>query len=55
MIWLLPGLVSRLKSGMRTISVPVTEQRLFLKTLKAYHVSVIERRAAGKGGNLREQ
>lgn len=52
MMWLLPGLVYRLKSGMRTISVPVAEQRLFLKTLKTCHVNVVERRAAGKNGGV---
>ncbi len=55
MVWLLPSLVYRLKSGMRAISVPVAEQRLFLKTLKACHVHVVERRAAGRCDSLWQQ
>lgn len=55
MVWLLPRLVYRLRSGMRAISVPVAEQRLFLKTLKACHVNIVERRVEGSCGSLWEQ
>lgn len=55
MVWLLPGLVYRLKAGMRAVSVPVTEQRLFLKTLRARQVNVVDRRTAGGRNGMRRQ
>lgn len=45
--WLLPGLVYRLKSGMRTISMPVPDQRAFLHALRNHHVRIAGRRLTG--------
>ncbi|MBI1733196.1 MAG: DUF1631 family protein [Gammaproteobacteria bacterium] len=45
-IWTLPGLVRRLKHGMRTVSIPLQEQVLFLKTLRAHQLRVLRQRSA---------
>ena len=44
-IWMLPGLLYRLKRGMRAAGIPLDEQLLFLKTLRAYHLSMLGQRA----------
>jgi hypothetical protein len=36
-IWMLPGLIYRLKLGMKSISLPLKIQADFLSQLKAYH------------------
>jgi hypothetical protein len=41
-IWMLPGLIYRLKNGMKTIPVPLKTQADFLSELKLYHTRVTE-------------
>jgi hypothetical protein len=41
-IWMLPGLIYRLKSGMKSISLPLKIQADFISALKAYHAHITE-------------
>lgn len=44
-IWALPGLVHRLRRGMRAIPMSIHDQMLFLRTLRAYHLRMIGQKA----------
>lgn len=44
-IWMLPGLVFRMKRGMQRAGIPLHEQLIFLKTLRAYHLRLLGQRA----------
>jgi len=41
-IWLLPGLIFRLKSGMKSASIPLKKQADFLSQLKAHQIRITE-------------
>ena len=41
-IWMLPGLIYRLKTGMKAISLPLKTQADFLSELKAHHTRITE-------------
>ncbi len=40
--WLLPGLIYRLKTGMKTVAIPLKQQADFLSQLKLHHASITE-------------
>lgn len=41
-IWLLPGLVYRLKTGMKSVAIPLKQQADFLSKLKSHHAGITE-------------
>jgi len=41
-IWMLPGLIYRLKTGMKSVGVPLKQQADFLSELKAHHARITE-------------
>lgn len=41
-IWMLPGLIYRLKTGMKSVGVPLKQQADFLSELKAHHARITD-------------
>ncbi len=41
-IWMLPGLIYRLKTGMETVAIPLKQQADFLSKLKSHHATITE-------------